>query len=98
MPSYAPTYPAFGPEGWDWLDIDMVLIDYMTDAEAAAEWLPAQCELISIPMAPGQTAVKMVFANYRAGTLPAIQGSHSDHSVPIQGADLSLCGTDLGGH
>jgi acetoacetate decarboxylase len=70
MPSYAPTYPTMGPEGWDWLDIDMVLIDYMTDADAAAEWLPAQCELISIPMAPTQTAVKMIFANYRAGTLP----------------------------
>ncbi len=70
MPSYAPTYPAFGPEGWDWLDIDAILIDYMTDAESAAEWLPAQCELISIPMAPSQTAVKMVFADYRAGTLP----------------------------
>jgi len=42
MPSYAPTYPAFGPEGWDWLDIDAILIDYMTDAESAAEWLPAQ--------------------------------------------------------
>ena len=27
MPSYAPTYPEFGPEGWDWLDIDVVLID-----------------------------------------------------------------------
>jgi acetoacetate decarboxylase len=71
MPSYAPTYPSMGPEGWDWVDIDMVLIDYMTNAEAAAEWLPSQCELISIPMAPGQTAVKVIFANYRAGTLPA---------------------------
>jgi acetoacetate decarboxylase len=70
MPSYAPTYPAFGPEGWDWLDIDVVLIDYMTDAKVAAEWLPAQCELIHIPLAPTQTAMKMVFANYRAGTLP----------------------------
>src|SRR5579863_8885684 len=70
MPSYAPTYPAFGPEGWDWLDIDAILIDYMTDAQRAVEWLPAQCELIHIPMAPTQTPVNMVFADYRAGTLP----------------------------
>jgi acetoacetate decarboxylase len=80
MPSYAPTYPSMGPEGWDWLDIDMVLIDYMTNAEAAAEWLPAQCELISIPMAPGQTAVKMIFANYRAGTLPPYK--EAIHTIP----------------
>jgi acetoacetate decarboxylase len=80
MPSYAPTYPTMGPEGWDWLDIDMVLIDYMTNAEAAAEWLPAQCELISIPMAPGQTAVKMIFANYRAGTLPPYK--EAIHTIP----------------
>jgi acetoacetate decarboxylase len=70
MPSYAPTYPAFGPEGWKWIDIDAVLIDYMTDAAAAAEMLPAQCNLLAIPMAPGQSAMKMLFANYRAGTLP----------------------------
>jgi acetoacetate decarboxylase len=70
MPSYGPTYPLFGPEGWKWIDIDAVLIDYMTDATAAAEMLPAQCNLLAIPMAPGQSAIKMLFANYRAGTLP----------------------------
>jgi acetoacetate decarboxylase len=70
MPSYGPTYPLFGPEGWKWIDIDAVLIDYMTDAAPAAEMLPAQCNLLAIPMAPGQSAVKMIFANYRAGTLP----------------------------
>lgn len=70
MPSYAPTYPLFGPEGWKWLDIDVVLIDYTTPAEAAAEWLPAECNLVDIPIAPGMSAVKMLFANYRAGTLP----------------------------
>src|SRR3984957_16073163 len=70
MPTHAPTSPAFGPEGWDWLDIDAILIDYMTDAERAVEWLPAQCELIHIPMAPTQKPVKMVFGDYRAGTLP----------------------------
>jgi acetoacetate decarboxylase len=70
MPSYAPTYPALDPEGWDWLDIDLVMVDYLTNAEAAAEWLPAQCDLVQIPTAPGQSAVKVIFANYRGGTLP----------------------------
>jgi acetoacetate decarboxylase len=70
MPSYAPLYPSFGPAGWWWTDIDAVLIDYMTDAEAAAEFLPAECNLISIPLAPTQSAVKMLFAKYRGGTLP----------------------------
>jgi acetoacetate decarboxylase len=70
IPSYAPLYPKFGPEGWWWTDIDAVLIDYMTNAEAAAEFLPAHCNLVGIPMAPGQSAVKMLFANYRGGTLP----------------------------
>jgi acetoacetate decarboxylase len=69
MPSYAPLYPSFGRDGWWWTDIDVVLIDYLTDAKAAAEWLPAECNLIGIPMAPGQSAVKMLFANYRGGTL-----------------------------
>jgi acetoacetate decarboxylase len=70
MPSYAPTYPAFGKDPWKWLDIDVVIIDYLTNAEAAAQWLPAQCNLLAIPMAPGQSAVKMLWANYRGGTLP----------------------------
>lgn len=70
MPSYAPLYPSFGSEGWWWTDIDVVLIDYMTDAKAAAAFLPSHCNLISIPMAPTQSAVKMLFANYRGGTLP----------------------------
>jgi acetoacetate decarboxylase len=71
MPSYAPLYPAFRKEEpWQWLDIDVVLIDYMTDAEPATAWLPADCNLVSIPLAPTQSAVKMLFANYRGGTLP----------------------------
>ena len=71
MPSYAPTYPAFPKgESWKWLDIDVVLIDYLTDAAPLAEWLPAECNLVSIPLAPTQSAVKMLWANYRGGTLP----------------------------
>jgi acetoacetate decarboxylase len=70
IPSYAPTYPAFDKEPWKWLDIDVVLIDYLTNAEAAAQWLPAECNLLAIPLAPGQSAMKMLWANYRGGTLP----------------------------
>jgi acetoacetate decarboxylase len=70
MPGMAPTYPMFGPgDVWKWLDIDLVLIDYTTDAAAAAAVLPAECNLVAIPTAPGQSAVKMIWANYRAGTL-----------------------------
>jgi acetoacetate decarboxylase len=71
VPLYAPTYPMFGPKDvWKWLDIDVVLIDYTTDAAAAAEVLPTECNLVGIPMAPGQSAVKLMWANYRGGTLP----------------------------
>jgi hypothetical protein len=90
MPSYAPTYPEFGPEGWDWLDLEMVMIDYMTNAEAAAEWLPAQCELISIPLAPSQTAVKIIFANYRAGTLPPYKEAITLFRAYIRGRSTSM--------
>jgi acetoacetate decarboxylase len=71
IPRYAPTYPMFGPKDvWKWLDSDIVLIDYTTDAAAAAEVLPAECNLVGIPIAPGQAAIKLVFAKYRGGTLP----------------------------
>jgi acetoacetate decarboxylase len=71
VPLYAPTYPMFGPKDvWKWLDVDVVLIDYTTDAAVAAEVLPAECNLVGIPMAPGQSAVKLLWANYRGGTLP----------------------------
>jgi len=71
VPLYAPTYPMFGPKDvWKWLDIDVVLIDYTTDATAAAEVLPAECNLVDIPLAPGETAIKLLWAKYRGGTLP----------------------------
>jgi hypothetical protein len=71
VPLYAPTYPMFGPKDvWKWTDTDIVLIDYTTDAAAAAEFLPADCNLVGIPIAPGKSAVKIVWANYRGGTLP----------------------------
>jgi acetoacetate decarboxylase len=70
MPSQAPMYPMFGAgDVWKWLDIDVVLIDYTTDEAAAAEVLPTQCNLVAFPTAPGQAAVRMIFANYRGGTL-----------------------------
>jgi acetoacetate decarboxylase len=71
VPLYAPTYPMFGAKDvWKWLDCDIILIDYTTDAAAAAEFLPAECNLVDIPIAPGQSAMKLVWANYRGGTLP----------------------------
>jgi acetoacetate decarboxylase len=69
MPAIAPLYPGFGQGGWQFDDIDLLMIDYTTDAEAAAAVLPAEASLIAIPSAPGQSAVKFVWAHYRRCTL-----------------------------
>ena len=69
MPAIAPLYPGFGQGGWHFDDIDLLMIDYITDAEAAAAVLPAEASLIAIPSAPGQSAVKFVWAHYRRCTL-----------------------------
>jgi acetoacetate decarboxylase len=66
----APLYPGFDEGGgWRFDDIDLLMIDYITDAEAAAAVLPAEASLVAIPSAPGQSAVKFVWAHYRRCTL-----------------------------
>jgi hypothetical protein len=67
MPAIAPLYPGFGQGGWHFDDIDLLMIDNITDAEAAAV-LPAEASLIAIPNAPGQSAVKFAWAHYRRCT------------------------------
>jgi acetoacetate decarboxylase len=69
MPALAPLYPGFGQGGWHFDDIDLLMIDYITDAEAAAAVLPAEASLIAIPNAPDQSAVKFAWAHYRRCTL-----------------------------
>jgi acetoacetate decarboxylase len=50
---------------WFWRDIDVVIVDYLTDAMSAAAFLPEQCTTLPIPELPGYSAVKQVWAHYR---------------------------------
>jgi acetoacetate decarboxylase len=50
---------------WTWKDIDVVIVDYLTDAKSAAAFLPEQCTTLPIPELPGYSAVKQVWAKYR---------------------------------
>ncbi|MFF3024424.1 acetoacetate decarboxylase family protein [Gottfriedia sp. NPDC057948] len=70
MPSHAPLYPSISAdEKWDWTNIDVVIVDYLTDEKVATEILPEQCSLVPIPNALGQAASKLILANYRGGSL-----------------------------
>jgi acetoacetate decarboxylase len=50
---------------WFWKDIDVVIVDYLTDAKSAAAFLPEQCTTLPIPELPGYSAIKQVWARYR---------------------------------
>ena len=50
---------------WNWKDIDIVIVDYLTDANSAAAMLPEQLSTFPIPELPGYAAVKAVWAHYR---------------------------------
>ena len=50
---------------WNWNDIDVVIIDYLTDANSAAAMMPEQLSTFPIPELPGYAAVKAVWAHYR---------------------------------
>jgi hypothetical protein len=43
---------------WRWSDLDIVLIDYPTDAKSAAAFLPAQATTLPIPELPGDSLIK----------------------------------------
>lgn len=49
---------------WFWSDINVVLVDYLTDAKSAAAFLPEQLTTLPIPELPGYSAVKQVWAHY----------------------------------
>src|SRR5690349_6690387 len=61
-PSWAPTYSAARA---NYRDMDYVSITYATDADKAAELIPRELTLITIPGLPGQAAASLVFAKYR---------------------------------
>ena len=50
---------------WFWRDIDVVIVDYLTDAKSAAAFLPEQLTALPIPKLPGYAAIKQVWAHYR---------------------------------
>jgi acetoacetate decarboxylase len=50
---------------WNWSDIDVVIVDYLTDAASAAAMLPEQLSTFPIAELPGYAAVKAVWAHYR---------------------------------
>jgi acetoacetate decarboxylase len=50
---------------WNWTDIDVVIVDYLTTAEAAAAMLPEEISTFPIAELPGYAAVKAVWAHYR---------------------------------
>lgn len=70
MPSIAPLYPAYDPaEPWQWKDSTLVIVDYLTKAEAAAAWLPAGATLLVPAGMEGQAVARILFADYGGGTL-----------------------------
>ncbi len=62
IPSTGPTYAA-APE-WSWTDSDFVIVDYLTDANSAAAFLPEGMTTVPIPELPGYSLVKQVWAHY----------------------------------
>jgi Acetoacetate decarboxylase (ADC)/SnoaL-like domain len=63
MPASGPLYE--NAPVWTWDDIDVVLVDYLTDANSAAAFLPEQMTTLPIPEMPGYSAVKQVWAHYK---------------------------------
>ena len=62
MPANGPLYNNAPIYTWD--DIDVILIDYLTDAKSAAAFLPEQMTTLPIPEMPGYSLVKQIWAHY----------------------------------
>jgi acetoacetate decarboxylase/3-phenylpropionate/cinnamic acid dioxygenase small subunit len=50
---------------WTWTGLDVVILDYLTDAKSAAAFLPESVTTVPIPELPGFSAIKQVWAHYR---------------------------------
>jgi hypothetical protein len=50
---------------WRFDDIDVAMLDYLTDANSAAAMLPEPMATLPIPELPGYAAVKQIWAHYR---------------------------------
>ncbi|HYX37758.1 MAG TPA: acetoacetate decarboxylase family protein [Oligoflexus sp.] len=70
LKNHAFSMPAGGPlyknaPQWSWKDLDIVIVDYLTDAKSAAAFLPENVTTVPIPELPGFSPVKQVWAHYR---------------------------------
>lgn len=65
MPHWAPTYPTANTVA-HYDNFDMVIVSYATDQDKAAALVPKDLQLLKIPALPGQAAVTLTFAKYRA--------------------------------
>jgi hypothetical protein len=54
---------------WFWRNIDVVILDHLTDAKSAAAFLPEQCTTLPIPELPGYSAIKQIWAHYRDSSM-----------------------------
>lgn len=68
MPFNGPMYENNETGGWKWEDSDFIIVDYITDAKAAAAFLPEQMTTFPIAEMPGKALVKLLFADYRKVT------------------------------
>jgi acetoacetate decarboxylase/3-phenylpropionate/cinnamic acid dioxygenase small subunit len=68
-----------GTPVWTWNNIDVVLVDHLTEARSAAAFLPEQCTTLPIPELPGYAAIKQVWAHYRDSSF----GPYSEFIVMI---------------
>jgi acetoacetate decarboxylase len=95
---------------WTWDNIDVVILDYLTDAESAAAMLPEQLTTLPIPELPGYSAIKQVWAHYRGGsmgpyhefiaTIPCLHNGEMFLYVPFiyVNTDISMAaGREIGG-
>ena len=61
-PASAPLY-SLAPN-WFWKDIDVVIVDYLTDVKSAVAMLPEDVTTVPIPDMPGYSAAKQIWAHY----------------------------------
>jgi len=68
MPARGPLY-RLSPQPLYWKDSDFVIVDFLTDVRAAAEFLPEGVTTFPIPDLPGYSAVKHIWAHYRQSSV-----------------------------
>ncbi len=67
MPSAGPLWPS--DPVWHFDDIYSVIVDYVTDADAAAAALPADAKTVPVPGMPGYSLAKVMWNNMRDSSM-----------------------------